>query len=97
MATHETRRNDHNVHARFPPGRYVHVCVLMKQYWISVTERFQRNPPESIVNQPKELYEPVCLCLVSRYPFFDILQVCGCIIVALLYLGERSVRISEVA
>ena len=53
--------------------------------------------PESIVNQPKELYEPVCLCLVSRYPFFDILQVCGCIRVALLSLGERSVLISEVA
>ena len=31
--------------------------------------------PESIVNQPKEMFEPLCLCLVSRLPLFDILQV----------------------
>ena len=31
--------------------------------------------PESIVNQPKDMYEPVCLCLVSRLPLFDLLQV----------------------
>ena len=48
--------------------------------------------PESIVNQPKELYEPVCLCLVSRYPFFDILQVCGYIRVAPHHLHPHSRR-----
>ena len=31
--------------------------------------------PESIVNQPKDMYEPLCLCLVSRLPLFDLLQV----------------------
>ena len=31
--------------------------------------------PESIVNQPQEMYQPVCLCLVSRLPLFDTLQV----------------------
>ena len=31
--------------------------------------------PESIVNNPHELFQPVSLCLVSRLPLFDLLQV----------------------
>ncbi len=37
------------------------------------------SPRELLSNSSRETYEPVSLCLLSRYPLFDALQVCVCV------------------